>query len=200
MKKMSLVLLTVVFLGGCDSLNTGTQYLAIKSAGIKGGPFLYAHGTISYSIQGSTVAAKVIWYQRKYGGLNPLHPGYVRFETEKTSPDLVRLNNCTVYDSNNWEGDLGYLHIKRINGKFVEPNSEIVSVSFWQWNSITEPKVYSSGHEWVEGTKHPEKHLVAAHERGRWRPEEGYAFVFDDKNEVKRDAGGWAMVKKIGEK
>jgi hypothetical protein len=193
--KATLVLLAMVFLGGCEGHNTQTQYLAVKDENI-----LYPYGKISYSIQPPAVVAKVILYQKQYKGTDSINPGYLLFETKETFPDLVRLSNCTVYDTDNWEGDFGHLHIKIMSGKFVEPNSDIISVSFWQWNSITDPKVYSSGREWGPGTKHPNKHLVAADKNHHWLPEEGYEWVKDDENKVKRDADGYGTVKKIGEK
>ena len=189
-----MVTLAMVVLSGCEGRNTQTQYLAVKE-----GNTLYPYGKISYSIQTPTVVAKVILYERKHKGLDFINPGYVLFETEGAAPDLVKLRNCTVYDSNNWEGDFDNLHIKMMNGKFVEPNSGIISVSFWQWYSITDPKVYSSGREWAAGTKHPTKHLVASDSKGFWRPEEGYEWAKDDKNEIKRDVDGYGIVKKIGE-
>ncbi len=192
--KAILVLLAMVFLGGCEGHNTQTQYLAVKDENI-----LYPYGKISYGIQRPTIVAKVILYQKQYTISDSSHPGYLQFEMKEAPPDLVSLRNCTVYDAENWEGDFGYIHIKMMNGKFVEPNSEIISVSFWQWNSITDPKVYSSGRGWVAGTKHPNKHLVAASIKDRWLPEEGYEWVKDDENNIKRDSDSWAMVKKIGE-
>ena len=50
--------------------------------------------------------------------------------------------------------------------------------------------------DWVEGTKHPTKHLVAAYKKDHWLPEEGYEWVKDDKNKVKSDADGYGIVKK----
>ena len=194
MKKLLMALLAMVFLGGCEGRNTQTQYLAVKDEDT-----LYPYAKISYSIQLPSVVAKVIFYEKKYKGSDSINPGYVLFETDAKAPDLVRLSKCTVYDANNWEGDFDYLHIKMMNGKFVEPNSGIISVSWWQWNSISDPKVYSSGRERGSGTKHPNKHLVAADRKNHWLPEEGYEWVWDDKNNVKRDSDGWAMVKKIGE-
>lgn len=194
MKTVSLALLTVVFLGGCDSSTTRTQYLAIKADDI-----LCRYGIISYNIQGPAIVAKAILYRKDYTGLDSLHPGYLKFKTEETPPDLVRLSNSIVYDTDNWEGDFRHLHIIMLNGKFVEHKSGIILVSFWQWHALMDPHVYSSGSECVEGTKHFNKHLVAAYKKDHWRPEEGYEWVLNDKNEFKRDADGYPIVKKIGE-
>jgi len=117
-------------------------------------------------------------------------------------PELVRLKDCIVYDVDNWEGDFGYLHIKMMNGKFVEPNSKIISVSFWQWNSITDPSVYSSGHEWVAGTKHPKDHAVATEKGGTWLPEEGYEWAEpppNNKDVLWKVEGQNKIIKKKGE-
>jgi hypothetical protein len=98
MKKFLLVLLAMVFLGGCEE-NTKTQYLAVKDKKI-----LYPYGKISYSVQHPSVVAKVISYQKQYTGPDSIHPGHMLFKFIAFDPELVRLKDCIVYDVDNWEG------------------------------------------------------------------------------------------------
>jgi len=106
MKKILLVLLAMVFLGGCEEY-TKTQYPAVKDKNI-----LYTYAKISYSVQRPSVVAKVISYQKQYTGPDSTQPGHMWFKFIVFDPELVRLKDCIVYDLDNWEGDFGYLLLR----------------------------------------------------------------------------------------
>jgi len=149
---------------------------------------------IQYNVFKDGITAKITLYQKQY--LNPSSiPGYMDCEYKALPPELEKVRNCKIFDKNNFEGDLSFINIKMIDGKWVAPTIGFRCIGFFKWKT----DVTVSCRDWVQGTKHPTKHLVAASVKDRWLPEEGYAWVLDDKNEVKRDADGWGMVKKIEE-
>lgn len=192
-KTLLLVMLAMVVLSGCFSSADQTQYIVTEENGT-----LRPFGIIEYNMfKDGAVTAKITQYQKEY--LNPSHiyPGHMNFRYKKLPVELEKLKHCTVFDKDNFEGDLSFLSVKVVNGKWVSP-AFFQCVGFLKWTTeITlSTREY---HEWVPGTKHPTKHIIAANEERRWLPEVGYEWILDDNGKVKKGEDGWALTRKIGE-
>jgi hypothetical protein len=187
--KSCLGLLILVLISGCGSLPDHTQYIVTEEGGI-----LRPFAVIEYNVFKDGITAKITLYQKQY--LKPSSfPGYMDCEYKELPPEFEKVHKCIVFDTNNFEGDLSLFNIKMVNGKWVAPTIGVRCIGFIKWKT----DVGLHYRDWVEGTKHLTKHLVAAYKKDHWRPEEGYEWVLDDKRQVKRDANGDPIVKKIGE-
>jgi len=125
-------------------------------------------------------------------------PGYMNFRYKKLPVELEKLRHCTVFDRDNFEGDLSFLSVKIVNGKWISPTGFFQCIGYLKWTSDIKLSLREY-QEWVPGTKHPTKHLIAADKERRWLPEVGYEWILDDKGEVKKGEDGWALTRKIEE-
>lgn len=229
-KVLLLVMLAVVVLSGCFSSADQTQYIVIQENGT-----LTPFAIIEYNIfKDGTITAKITQYQEEYLSPSRNFPGHMNLKYKKLPVEFEKLTRSTVFDKDNFEGNLSFLNVKIVNGKWVSPiGYGFQCIGYLKW--ITEITLSTKEyHKWVPGTKHPTKHLIAYGEENKWLPDGGYEWVRDlskerqkeldtvikkmtENNEsaeniqlvnddfknkygeVKRDADGWAMVKKIGQ-
>lgn len=176
--RICLGLLILILISGCGFISDKTQYIVTEEEGT-----LRPFAIIEYNVFKDGITAKVTLYEKKYLNPSALYPGYVDCEYKKLPPELEKLRNCIVFDTRNFEGDLSFLHIKMVNGKWVEPTIGVKCIDFFKWWDIKlKPNKYR---DWVEGTKHPKKHIVASYKKNHWIPEEGYAWDLDDKGKAK---------------
>lgn len=187
--KSCLGLLILVLISGCSSSPDHTQYIVTEEEGT-----LRPFAMIQYNVLKDGITAKITLYQKQY--LNPSTiAGYMDCKYKELPPEFEKVHPCTVFDTNNFEGGLSLFNIKMVDGKWVAPTIGVRCIGFLKWKT----DVTVSYRDWVEGTKHPTKHLIAAYKKDHWLPEEGYEWVLDDKNRVKRDADREPIAKKIGE-
>ncbi len=121
MKKLLVLLaMVVVLLNGCDWEKS--QYIVVKE---KKAMRPFAKILHSISFQRQQVVSRVEYFVR-----------YGNEDFSKLPPEMIKLNNCTVVNEDNWQGDLDLLHIKMVKGKFVEPPV----VSYFKISSVTQTR------------------------------------------------------------